>query len=330
MHKNESRIHSRTLLQYVGFSLLTIFLISAVIISFLYVYLNTPPDVFPTEKVFEVHAGTSVRSIGHNLYEQGFVRSSLYFYLIAVLHNDPKNIKASSYIFEKPLSTSEIINRLIVGDFTADLITITLPEGITLRTMADILEASELTSFDKAAFLQLTQEMEGVLFPDTYFVPKDFTTEEIIALLNTTHTQKIAEIRSVFNSSFSDNEVVILASILEREANTLESKKMVSGILQNRLRISMPLQADATIEYVLSKPLNQLVPSDLQMDSPYNTYLNRGLPPTPIGNPGQTALEAVFNPTNSNFLFYITGNDGKFYYAEDFDTHRLNIARYLR
>ena len=92
----------------------------------------------------------------------------------------------------------------------------------------------------------------------------------------------------------------------------------------------MALQTDASIEYVLDKPLNELVPSDLEIDSPYNTYQNPGLPPTPIGNPGLEAIKAVLYPTPSKYLFYITGNDGNFYYAKNFDQHRLNIARYLR
>jgi UPF0755 protein len=121
-----------------------------------------------------------------------------------------------------------------------------------------------------------------------------------------------------------------LASIIEREANSPESMKMVSGILQNRLTIDMPLQADASIEYILDKPLNALLPEDLKIDSPYNTYLNRGLPPTPIGNPGLTAIEAVLEPTLSKYLFYITDETGEFHYAEDFDQHRANIQRYLR
>ncbi len=105
---------------------------------------------------------------------------------------------------------------------------------------------------------------------------------------------------------------------------------MVAGILQNRLTLGMPLQADASVEYILEKPLSELTPEDLKINSPYNTYLNDGLPPTPIGNPGINAILAVLSPTESDYLFYITGDDGKFYYAKTFDEHRVNIAKYLR
>jgi UPF0755 protein len=132
------------------------------------------------------------------------------------------------------------------------------------------------------------------------------------------------------NSGLSAEEVIILASIIEREANTFESMKMISGILQGRMAIGMPLQADASIEYVLDKPLKELTPEDLKVDSPYNTYTNKGLPPTPIGNPGTEAIKAVLEPTVSDYVYYITDNEGNFHYAKDFDEHRANVAKYLR
>ena len=136
-------------------------------------------------------------------------------------------------------------------------------------------------------------------------------------------------------STLSEYDVLILASIVEREANDEESMRMVAGIFQNRLDIGMALQADASIEYVLDVPINELREGELaqslrELDSPYNTYLYPGLPPTPIGNPGLQAISAVLNPLPSDYYYYITGNDGVFYYAETLDEHNANIARYLR
>ena len=106
--------------------------------------------------------------------------------------------------------------------------------------------------------------------------------------------------------------------------------KIVAGILDSRLVLGMPLQVDATMEYVLDKPLSQLEPEDLEIDSPYNTYLNSGLPPTPIGNPGLAAIRAVLEPLPTDYLFYITDENGDFYYAKNFEEHKQNIARYLQ
>jgi len=123
---------------------------------------------------------------------------------------------------------------------------------------------------------------------------------------------------------------LVLASIIEREADSVESKKMVAGILKNRMSINMPLQTDASMEYILDKPLSELTPEDLKKESPYNTYLNFGLPPTPIGNPGLDAILAVLEPTPSDYYYYITGNDGEFYYAKTYAEHLQNIEKYLR
>ncbi len=295
-----------------------------------YNFLDTPPQTFPVDTMFEIKPGDGVKIIAAKLKQERIIRSEWYFYYHLVSQYDPRNIKASSYYLDAPMTTKEIIQRFMVGDFTNDLVRVTFPEGIRTSQMADILSAADLTDFNSEEFMLLAADAEGTLFPDTYFTPRNFTAEQWFKLLRDTHQERMSSLTATYATNLTTDEIVILASILEREANSTETKKMVSGILQNRLAINMPLQADATIEYVLDKPLNELVPSDLEIDSPYNTYRYRGLTPTPIGNPGSAALEAAFNPTPSNYLFYITGRDGSFYYARDFDEHRLNIARYLR
>jgi UPF0755 protein len=190
---------------------------------------------------------------------------------------------------------------------------------------------AELPSFDEQTFLELTKNNEGYLFPETYFVPEDFTAEEFVNLLTETYASALRPYKdAIASSTLSEFEVLTLASILEREANDETSMRMVSGILQNRLDIGMALQADATIGYVLDKPITELSPEDLEIDSPYNTYMNTGLTPTPIGNPGIQAIEAVLYPTKNEYLYYITGTDGTFHYAETFEEHKTNIEKYLR
>ena len=122
----------------------------------------------------------------------------------------------------------------------------------------------------------------------------------------------------------------MLASIIEREANDAESMGLVSGILHNRLEIGMALQVDASVAYGLGKPGTDLTRADWEIDGPYNTYTNAGLPPGPIANPGRIAIRAALNPTPSAYRYYITGQDGNFYYAKTLDKHNLNVAKYLR
>lgn len=289
-----------------------------------------PPRDFPTGTSIEIVSGQSGSAIVDDLYENGFLRSRTIFYLLLTLHYDSNAIKAGVYTFDEPLAAQEIAAQITAQASPEAVVRLTIPEGMPVARIAEI-ASTTLPSFETEMFLRNATPLEGYLFPDTYHVPPDFTAAELIELMQETYTEKFAALAAEMEQHpLTKAEIVTLASIIEREANDDESMKMVAGILQNRLELGMPLQADASIEYVLDKPLSELVPEDLTIDSPYNTYLNLGLPPTPIGNPGLQSVQAVLNPVESNYLFYITGNDGQFYYAETLAEHNRNIALYLR
>jgi UPF0755 protein len=277
-----------------------------------------------------IKRGMPVETIAEEAKQAGIVRSSLFLYLILTFSYDPTKIYAGTYRFEEPHTVFEVAYKLAESDVDMTLRAITLPEGMTRKDMARTIHA-KLPSFDDQTFLELTKNNEGYLFPETYFVPEEFTAEEFVNLLTETFASALLPYKDdIASSTLSEFEVLTLASILEREANDEESMRMVSGILQNRLEIGMALQADATIGYVLDKPISELSPEDLEIDTQYNTYLYPGLTPTPIGNPGIKAIEAVLYPTKSEYLYYITDADGTFHYAETFEEHKSNIQRYLR
>lgn len=289
-----------------------------------------PPQNFPVGSSVEIKSGTSISAITKQLREAQIVKSDLLLYIVLLTNYEPENVKASIYYFEQPLSVFEVAETLVRGDFNSGLISFTHIEGERASHVAENAQV-QLTDFNAQEFMLLASTSEGKLFPETYRIPKDFTEQELFDLMIETYEANIAPLRSNFKLvDLTETEVVILASIIEREANSLESMKMVSGILQNRLRIGMGLQVDASMEYILDKPLSELTAEDLKMDSPYNTYLYRGLTPTAIGNPGLDALTAVIEPTPSEYMFYITGDDGNFYYAKTFDDHRQNISKHLR
>jgi UPF0755 protein len=149
--------------------------------------------------------------------------------------------------------------------------------------------------------------------------------------MQNTYEERLTPLREqIATSGYTEKEIITLASIIEREANSETSMRMVSGVLHNRLSIDMALQVDAVFEYAIGRGSAELTESDLLLDSPYNTYTRAGFPPTPIGNPGMVAILAALNPIQHNYLYYLTGTDGEFYYAETFDRHRQNKARYLR
>lgn len=288
------------------------------------------PSEFPMNESVVIQRGMTASDIAHALDESSVVRSSTLLYIALQLWHDPSTIQAGTFLFDRPLNMFEVASRITESGATNNLVTVTLPEGFTIKEFADIASKS-LPDFNSEEFLSENASLEGYLFPDTYYVPADFTASEFSALLRETFSEKI----EVFKASLEAHPlglegVINMASLLEREANTEESMKMVSGILQNRLAEGMRLQADASLEYVLNRPLGTLTAEDLEIDSPYNTYRYDGLPPTPIGNPGLTSIMAVLEPTPSDYFYYLTDEDGEFHYAKTFDEHRANIKRYLR
>lgn len=293
-------------------------------------FVTRAPGDFPSGSAVTISRGLSAAEIVANLKEQKVVRSSLVTHLVLVVWYDPSNIKAGSYYLDKSLTTLEVVDRITKDADESTLARLTLPEGFTAREFA-LIATEVLPDFDGTEFLNLTSNEEGKLFPDTYYVPTDFTATELLHLLKQTYEEKLTPIKERLAAHvLEEHGVITLASILEREANTEESMRIISGILQKRLEIGMRLQTDASIEYVLGHSLSDLDSEDLERDTPYNTYLYEGLPPTPIGNPGLTAINAVLDPEETEYLYYITDVDGNFHYAKTFDEHRQNIAKYLK
>ncbi len=310
--------------------MVAIIILTPATIFFIIWFMSLPPTSFKENTQFTVTKGESLQTITINAQQQNLTRSAFLLQLAIASQYDPRGIKAGVYTFNEPMNVFEVAQVLSMTIPESELIRITIPEGVTVRAIADIAHRS-LPDFEYEEFLTLATPLEGRLFPDTYHIPPEFSAKELVDLLNQKSTEKLKPLQSqIKEHKLNEEEVLILASLIEREANDETSMRMVSGILQNRLEISMPLQADASIEYVLDKPLSELTPEDLRMESPYNTYLNTGLMPTPIGNPGMTSIKAVLDPIETDYLFYITARDGQFYYARDFDQHRNNIARYLR
>lgn len=289
-------------------------------------YLNVPPESFPIETTLEIREGMSVSETTKYLANQQVIRSPLYLYFVLTTYFPETYIQAGSYHFDTPLPAFEIAKAITAGEYQIPSIRITFPEGFRSRDILDYIP----TTLTLSSTTDLTH-LEGYLFPDTYFVAHDTTLEDIISLMQKTFEEKTAPFaEKIAASGFTKDQVIILASLIEREAKNNESKKMVSGILQNRLRNTMPLQVDAVFDYILNKTSKELTLDDLASDTPYNTYLHIGLPPAPISNPGIESIQAVLEPTSSDYIYYLTGTDGTFHYAKTFDEHKTNKERYLR
>lgn len=292
------------------------------------VYFISPPKSFPKNSSFVIEKGTPLGVISYKLKSGGYIRSRFLFEGLIILKQNEKSISEGEYFFEKPINLIFVALRLTGSDFGLNRIKITIPEGYNrteIATRCDVL----MPNCNKQLFLEKTKGLEGQLFPDTYLIFPSKNEDELISKMTANFNNKT---KGLFENKTpaEQKNILILASILEREANGDEDIKIISGILKNRLNINMALQVDATFYYLLGKESSELTQADLKIKSPYNTYVNKGLPPEPIGNPGIKSIEAVLYPTKTDYLYYLHGNDGVAHYAKTYADHLKNKRLYLK
>lgn len=287
-----------------------------------------------TDQQFIIPKGQSITKIGERLKEDGLIKNVLAFRLVIKKDNLSNKIQAGSFKINKAMTLSEIADTLTTG--TQDS-WVTLQEGWRNEEIAESISRQNFTEFDKDEFISLAKGSEGKLFPDTYLVPLQITAEQFYNLLINTYERKTAALDFSENpQKLTSNQVLILASLVEREGRGVQDMRNVAGILMNRLEINMALQVDATLQYangydnVQKTWWKEPLAKDKETASPYNTYLNAGLPPTPICNPGLDAIQAVINPIPSDNLYYLHDSNGIGHYAQTYDEHLANINKYLR
>lgn len=292
----------------------------------LYFFLNTPPSGFPTHTEIIVDDGASIRAVAESFQHNSLVRSSTIFSLMLRTFFAKSTIQSGVYTFDRSYTSYDLASALITGEHKEPLIRVTFPEGFRVSNFLKFLPERYRDADTRSATVY-----EGFLFPDTYYFSPSMTIPQILTRMSQNFNEKTGQLESLFASStLSRRDVVILASIVEREGRDQASMQIVASILRKRLAQNMPLQVDATFDYILGKKSSELTQSDLAIDSPYNTYTHRGLPPTPISNPGLIAIEAVLQPTSTPYLYYLTDANGIFHYATTFEEHKRNKALYLR
>jgi UPF0755 protein len=291
-----------------------------------------PPDNFPTNQVITIDSGASLQKIANNFEKAGLIKSTGVFKTFLIAFVGDKVIQAGDYLFDEPLNSWELAKRLSLNQFGIQKIKVTLPEGLTNKEMAETL-SKKLPNFNKDEFLYLTKDLEGYLFPDTYYFFGSVKTPEVVKTLRDNFNKKVTNdlSKDIESSGKTFDQIMTMASIIQAEAyDGYVEKQTISGILWKRIDKKMLLQVDSTIEYVNGKDSAHLTISDLAEDNPYNTYVNFGLPPTPIGNPGVEAIKAAIHPISSPYFFYLHDSDGKIHYATTFAEHKKNISLYIK
>ncbi len=309
---------------------------SSVIVFFLicfYIFVLSAPRNFPAGTLYDLTYGQTLSSVSTDLENKGIIRSEFWFKSFVYVFSLGKvKVVAGDYNLPQKQSVVRLAWRISHGSLDIVPLKVTIPEGMNSTEIADIL-SHILPSFDKENFVRLvkSENLEGYIFPDTYFFMPNTTPEEIIKIMNDNFNEKMksleADIKS-FGKSLSD--VIKMASIIEEEARTDESRRTVAGILWKRISMKMALQVDSSFKYINGKTTATLSTVDLKIDSPYNSYTHRGLPPTPISNPGLRAISDTIHPIKTPYLYFLTDNDGNMHYAATFEEHVANKQKYLR
>lgn len=283
-----------------------------------------------TPKIFVIEQGQGVRAIARNLKEEKLIKDQIVFFLLTKKLGLDSKIQAGDYRLFPSMSALEIANELTHG--TLD-IWITIPEGQRGLEIADTLK-EKMPNYDPS-WNEILEENEGYLFPDTYLVPRDADINTIISIFKNNFQTKYDSVKSLKTNNLSDTQTLVLASLVEREAMLEEDRPLVASVIYNRLSIGMKLDIDATLQYALGYQEDEkrwwkkgLTNEDKKLNSPYNTYTNPGLPPAPISNPGLSAISAALNPAKTDYLYYITDQNGKNRYATNLEGHSANIEKY--
>lgn len=302
-----------------------------------------PVNENSSEKIsFVVNKGDSLAEISENLKRIGLIKSPLHFRIYSLLLGTAKKNKAGSYYLSFSMTPREICLYLAKG---ADDQWVTIIEGLRSEQIGEIfIEKGFAVNLFEWKKQVKNQDLEGRLFPDSYLIPKGADQERILRILGQNFQKRVLGglASELQKNQLSLEEVLTLASIVEREARHTSDRAIIAGILLNRLRDSWPLQVDASIQYAIGTQRcsllsgsncnwwpNSLSKDDLKINSPFNTYLNKGLPPGAICNPGLSSIKAVLQPEGTDYWFYVSDKNGIMHYARTSEEHRANVEKYL-
>jgi UPF0755 protein len=297
---------------------------------------------------FTIEEGAAANQVWQKLVTEGYGTRTTAWKYHARQNDATSNIQSGTYLLSRGEDITGVIERFISGDTMPDELSITYPEGFTIKQMAartaaknigteqefinTIMPAEYITTYPFLENIPAGRDLEGYLFPDTYRVSAEDKSTDVIERMLANFARKVTpELREeAINNGRSLDQIIIMASIIEREVISDDDMAAVSGVLWKRFDENTGLAADATVRYTLDKWKAPLTYQDLQIDSPYNTRKYRGLPPGPISNPGIRAILAAIRPEISDYYYYLSAPDGQTIFSKTNDEHNVNKAKYLR
>ncbi|MBU6430751.1 MAG: endolytic transglycosylase MltG [Patescibacteria group bacterium] len=308
-----------------------VFVLFALMFIFYYFFIRPPVD-FPSNAIYSVEENRALSEIASDARKNHLIKSALAFKILTALFSGNKGIISGDYVLHKKENVFQIAQRFAKGDYRLSVVKVTIPEGFNIYEIAELLsEKDELRNFNQQEFIRLAENKEGYLYPDTYYFLPNVKAKQIIDTMEKNFTKKIAPIQKDINKFGRPfKEILTMASILEKEVRTDDDRRIVAGIFWKRIKMRMPLQVDAVFRYINPRKEGVINRDDLKIDSPYNTYLNKGLPPGPISNPSLDAIIAAINPKETKYLYYLSDKKGVTHFAGTLEEHNNNVNRYLR
>lgn len=288
-----------------------------------------PPQGFPQGALITIERGASLPAMATSLAHAGLVKHPHVLYALLAASGRSRHLQAGTYFFESPQNALTIAYRIATGAYGITPVRVTFPEGVTVRDIAARV-AQALPAIPVENVVSAADGAEGYLFPDTYFFLPTTDAASIVRTMRKNFDDKVAPLSAeVEESGHTLSEIVTVASLVEKEARTDADRRTVAGILWNRLHRGMPLQVDAVFGYIFGRDTYSPSLTDLQVESPYNTYLHAGLPPGAICNPGLDSIDAALHPAETKYLFYLSDKNGVMHYAMTYAEHQVNQTTYL-
>jgi UPF0755 protein len=331
---------SKKLLYISTFFIVLLILLGASYLAILHYIYNSPS--VKEDVVVAIPVGSGLSGISSKLLESGVVVNDKLFILFLIKEGWQDDLKAGEYKFEKGATMSDVANKIVQGDVQLDKVII--PEGLTVKEIARLLDQKGIVP--ESEFINETQNkeliedllgpgvnsLEGYLFPETYSYSRSLTSKELITLMVQRFKAVYEPLSSLRNKiNLTDTEILTLASIVEKETGAGFERPLISAVFQNRLRIGMKLDSDPTVIYGMGNNYNgNLRKRDLRQYTEYNTYVIKGLPPSPIANPGEDSIMAVLNPADVKYLYFVSKGDGTHHFSNSLREHQNAVNKYQR
>lgn len=290
----------------------------------------TPPSQFTPGTTVVIPEKSTTRQAGQLLVDAHIIRSRALFEFFVNVISEKKSVIAGEFSFEKEESLVQVVSRITEGFFGKAQVKLTIPEGSSHQDIARIVQKI-IPEFNGDEFVAKAKSQEGYLFPETYFIFRTVTPDALIARLTKEYQSQTKTFEErLLQQKRTEEQIIIMASLLEKEAFNKDEAKIISGILWKRFNAGMPLQVDAPFLYTLGKTSEMLTRADLQKDGPYNTYTRKGLPIGPIGNPGIDMITAALEPVDSPYWYYLHDSKGNVYFGKTYQDHLQNKQKYLK